>query len=88
MNRRGFFRRTVGALIATVVGPRVLDWKTIPSTVTIGAINRATFKFWRNQGNVTSFAEPSDRVYFLSKDGPYVLNNDLALRKIFEDCAK
>ena len=81
MNRRGFFQRTVGALVAAVVGPRVLDWKTIPSHYpigTYGGINRATFSFWRNQGNITSFTEQQDRVYFLSKDGPYVLNNDLA----------
>lgn len=43
MNRRGFFARTVGALVAAVVGPRLSGVWTVQS------IDVASYKFWKAQ---------------------------------------
>jgi hypothetical protein len=63
VNRRAFFQRTVGAVVAATFAPRVVEHvqnagqfhglqsllARTPTTGVCGAINKATFSFWRNQ---------------------------------------
>jgi hypothetical protein len=57
MPRRGFFGLLLAPLVARFLPTPEVDWTTIPSTIvldppvvgTYGAIDRATFSFWRNQ---------------------------------------
>lgn len=50
MNRRGFFGVTLGAFAAVVMPRRVLvsERVNVPYEDYCDAINKATFKFWRN----------------------------------------
>lgn len=86
MNRRSFFARTVGAIVAAVVGPR-LPITSSAAVGTIGAIKRAEFSFWRAQPEKTAsfdnlqttmrdLVADSERMYFLSREGPYVLDSN------------
>lgn len=64
VSRRGFFKTVVGTYIGSRVAPpvydlvpvTVYDWKEvswevygIPQSGTLGAINRASYRFWRNE---------------------------------------
>lgn len=65
MNRRGFFKRTIGALAAAVVAPHLL--RPAHTTLNIGALT------FRGRPLVFDKYCPSNSIYFLSPDGPYVM---------------
>lgn len=56
MNRRSFFAKILGTAVAAKLAPPVIEYAMnttgleaiAPAFGTIGAINRATFSFWRN----------------------------------------
>jgi hypothetical protein len=94
MNRRGFFTRLAGCLAGTALARYLptppLTFKGIPLVFdearvgTVGAIDRATYSFWRNQqtlGESRPIDEQvftdvfnacgSERLYFMSANGLY-----------------
>ena len=48
MNRRNFFTRTLGLFVAGIAA-RYVPKGPAAAVGTVGAIDRATFSFWRNQ---------------------------------------
>lgn len=75
ITRRDFIARLMGGAAAIALSPMLdlapiepaLSIASVPTTVTVGCINRATFAFWRNS-----------QTYWLSPiEGPMVLNGEL-----------
>ena len=68
MNRRSFFARTAGAVVAAVLAPLV-KWHTQSPITTLG---RLTLTY---HGAPLVFDQdcPSNQIYFLAADGPYII---------------
>lgn len=74
MNRRNFFKRTAGVLVAAAVAP-YLPSPPLVATISISGSNMTTLSYKGASFRYDRHCPP-DRVYFMNPDSLYVFKSD------------